>query len=156
MIILLLVLSLIIGLVFTWLYNNINNASKEDTWLTFAAVGWIIFSITVIAGLCVGGAYVNSGYVDERLEVVKAKNQEVEEGIQFAVKSYMEHEGKTYTEMAPNEALAVVQTYPELSSNELVKDQIETYKENREQILKYEQSKVTRKVLAWWLWFGNK
>lgn len=156
MIILLLVLSLITGLVFTWLCNNVNNVSKEDTWVTFSLIGWIVFSITAIAGLCVGGAYVNSGYADERLEVVRAKNQEVEEGIQFAVKSYMEHEGKTYTEMAPNEALAVVQTYPELSSNELVKDQIETYKANREQILKYEQSKVTRKVLAWWLWFGNK
>lgn len=156
MIILLLVLSFITGLVFTWLYNNIANATKEDTWFALAAIGWGVFSIMVIAGLCVGGAYINYGYVDERLEVVRVKNQEVEEGIQFAVKSYMEHEGKTYTEMAPNEALAVVQTYPELSSNELVKDQIETYKENREQILEYEQNKVTRKVLAWWLWFGNK
>lgn len=155
MIILLLILSFIIGLVFTWLYNNVNYANMEDTCFAFAAIGWGVFSIMVIAGLCVGGAYVDSGYADERLEVIRVKNQEVEEGIQFAVKSYMEHEGKTYTEMAPNEALAVVQTYPELSSNELVKDQIETYKENREQILKYEQSKVTRKVLAWWLWFGN-
>lgn len=156
MIILLLILSFIIGLVFTWLYNNVNNINMEYTCFAFAAIGWGVFLIMVVAGLCVGGAYINYGYADERLEVVKVKNQEVEEGIQFAVKSYMEHEGKTYTEMAPNEALAVVQTYPELSSNELVKDQIETYKENREQILKYEQSKVTRKVLAWWLWFGNK
>lgn len=156
MIILLLVLSFIIGLVFTWLYNNVKYTNMEDTCFAFAAIGWGVFSIMVVAGLCVGGAYIDYGYVDERLEVVRVKNQEVEEGIQLAVKSYMEHEGKTYIGMAPNEALAVVQTYPELSSNELVKDQIETYKENREQILKYEQSKVTRKVLAWWLWFGNK
>lgn len=110
----------------------------------------------IIGGGVVLGDIVDSGYVDERIAVIENKNKEVESGIQTMVKNYLEHEGATYKAMTPEEAVAYATAYPELASNELVKEQIATYKNNREKILELEQKKIDRKVLRWWLYFGGE
>lgn len=110
----------------------------------------------IIGGGVVLGNIVDSGYVDERIAVIENKNKEVESGIQTMVKNYLEHEGATYKAMTPEEAVAYATAYPELASNELVKEQIATYKNNREKILELEQKKIDRKVLRWWLYFGGE
>lgn len=111
---------------------------------------------SIIGGGVVLGNIVDSGYVDERIAVIENKNKEVESGIQTMVKNYLEHEGTTYKAMTPEEAVAYATAYPELASNELVKEQIATYKSNREKILELEQKKIDRKVLRWWLYFGGE
>lgn len=115
----------------------------------------------VVLGLLIGGGVVldnivNSGYADERIAVIENKNKEVESGIQTMVKNYLEHEGATYKAMTPEEAVAYATAYPELASNELVKEQIATYKSNRGKILELEQKKIDCKVLRWWLYFGGE
>lgn len=109
-----------------------------------------------VAAGCTISNIVDAKYADERIAVIEAKNSEVEAGIQAAVRNFMEHEGKTYEKMAPDEAIAYAVGYPELASNELVKEQIATYKSNREQIMQYEQLKIDAEIAKWWLYFGGK
>jgi hypothetical protein len=127
-----------------------------EDWFMFAGLVCFLAFIMLVAFFIVLACYVGDSYADERIEVVKTKNTEIEKEIQVAVKSYLEHEGKTYTDMTSDEALAVAVAYPELASNELVKEQIATYKSNREQVLQYEQQKIDKKIKAWWLWLGSE
>lgn len=132
------------------------NYSDEEDWVMMALLFGVLAFIVLVAFFIVLANYVGDSYADERTEIVRTKNAEIEKEIQVAVKSYLEHEGKTYADMTPDEALAVAVAYPELASNELVKEQIATYKSNREQVLQYEQQKIDKKVKAWWLWFGSE
>lgn len=155
MLILLFIISIIS--MFLWLILGITRSDEVDTDLE----GCLAFGSLVIA-LIVGvvflfnlAGYINYCHADERIEAVKTKNAEIEKEIQTSVQAFFEHEGKTYDGMTPDDALAYAVAYPELASNELVKEQIATYKSNREQVLTYEQQKIDRKIKAWWLWFGN-
>lgn len=133
-----------------------SNYGDEEGWAMAVVVFCFLAIIALVSFFIVLGKYIDDSYADERIEIVKTKNAEIEQEIQVAVKSYLEHEGKTYADMTADEALAVAVAYPELASNELVKEQIATYKSNREQVLQYEQRKIDKKVKAWWLWFGSE
>lgn len=156
MLILLLVIT-IIGVVVCGIVACKNSDYGDEEGRAMAVVASCFLAIIVlISFFVVLGKYIDDSYANERIEIVKAKNAEIEQEIQVAVKSYLEHEGKTYADMTPDEALAYAVAYPELASNELVKEQIATYKSNREQVLQYEQRKIDKKVKAWWLWFGSE
>lgn len=134
-----------------------NIADDSDILWHFATMG----CGCVVLGLFIGGGVmlgniIDSGYTNERIAVIENKNKEVESGIQTMVKNYLEHEGATYKAMTPEEAVAYATAYPELASNELVKEQITTYKGNRGKILELEQKKIDCKVLRWWLYFGGE
>lgn len=131
-------------------------AKHDSEFETSMALGSLVV-VLIVGGVFLYNlaGYINYCHADERIEAVKAKNVEIEKEIQTSVQAYFEHEGKTYEEMTPDDALAYAVAYPELASNQLVKEQIATYKSNREQVLAYEQQKIDRKIKAWWLWFGN-
>lgn len=158
MIILLFVISLFIAFMFAVLISKKCDEWEDDTCLILGAL--VVFAV-IGAISCVIAFFVNwSKYIDychaeERIELVEAKNTDIENEIQIAVREYMEHEHKTYEDLSPNDAIAVATAYPELSSNELIKEQISTYKSNRDQILQLKQQTIDRKIKAWWLWFGK-
>lgn len=156
MLILLFVISIIS--MFLWLILGAKRFEKEDEAEaeTCLALGCLVIAL-IVGGVFLFNlaGYINYCHADERIEAVKTKNAEIEKEIQTSVQAFLEHEGKTYEGMTPDDALAYAVAYPELASNELVKEQIATYKSNREQVLTYEQQKIDRKIKAWWLWFGN-
>lgn len=134
-----------------------NYCDDSDILWGFAAMGCGLVALGLfIGGGVMLGNIVDSGYINERIAVIGNKNKEVESGIQTMVKNYLEHEGATYKAMTPEEAVAYATAYPELASNELVKEQIATYKNNRGEILKLEQKKIDCKVFRWWLYFGGE
>lgn len=153
MIILLFVIFIILAIVCAVVSRT---SCDEENWLIGFGLCVLIALALLVGGGVVLGNIVDSGYVDERIAVIKNKNKEVESGIQTMVKNYLEHEGATYKAMTPEEAVAYATAYPELASNELVKEQIATYKNNREKILELEQKKIDCKVLRWWLYFGGE
>lgn len=118
----------------------------------FTGIGAISF---VIAFFINWSEYINYCHAEERIGLVEAKNVDIENEIQIAVREYMEHEHKTYEDLSPDNAIAVATAYPELSSNELIKEQISTYKSNRDEILQLKQQTIDRKIKSWWLWFGK-
>lgn len=127
--------------------------SVDEPYVVPLAVGLIgtFGSIVAIIWLCISS--LSGSFIDDRILVIQSKNEDVETAITKIVENYISHEGRTYEKMTPSEAVAFAVAYPELSSNELVKQQIETYKNNREQILNYEQQKVDKKIIDWWLHF---
>lgn len=133
--------------------GGIKDDIDDDMWFGFAAItGLVSVVLVVVLGIMIGHS-VDYSLADERIAIVQQKNEDVEKAIKSMVENYLKHEGKTYEKMTPSEAVAMAVAYPELSSNELVKEQIATYKSNREMILKYEQNKVDKKVVDWWIHF---
>lgn len=94
--------------------------------------------------------------VDKKLEMYEIENQAIEEKIKNTVRDYMEYEESTYKQLLENADLStMILKYPELNSNELVKAEIETYKENNNKIKELKEDKISRSTMAWWLYFGN-
>lgn len=150
------IVGIVVCSIASWKKSVLGEHGDAEDWFMVACLFCTFAVIVLVAFFIVLANYVGDSYADERIEIVKTKNAEIEKDIQVAVKSYLEYEGKTYTDMTSDEALAVAVAYPELASNELVKEQIATYKSNREQVLQYEQQKIDKKVKAWWLWFGSE
>lgn len=94
--------------------------------------------------------------VEAKIEMYETENNVIEEKIKNTVRAYMDFEETTYKELLENADLTtMILKYPELNSNELVKIEIETYKENSKKIKELKEDKIGKSTKAWWLYFGK-
>lgn len=93
---------------------------------------------------------------EEKLKMYQKENIIIEEKIKSTVQSYMNFEISTYKELVESAELeTLLIKYPELNSNELVKMEIETYKENNKKIKELKESLIDSKQMKFFLYFGN-
>lgn len=94
--------------------------------------------------------------VDKKIELYEVENKVIEEKIKNTVRNYMEYEEKVYNDLLKDSDLTtMVLKYPELNSNELIKAEIETYKENSKKLKELKEDKISKSTKAWWLYFGK-
>lgn len=115
----------------------------------------INFAVIVVLCLLLGILYENQG-VDQKIKMYEAQNQQLERKIDVAVKSYMNHEKDTYKEFKAGDGISLITTYPELRSNELVKEQMNTYQSNNRKIAKLKEKEIDYNITKWWVYFGGK
>lgn len=148
MLVLIFIISLVIGLVCLYLteYSEIAEG--------FAILTWIICGVSGIAIFLMLLFYPYK--VEEKTVMYETENNVIEEKIKNTVRAYMEFEESTYRELLENADLTtMILKYPELNSNELVKAEIETYKENSKKIKELKEDKIGKSTKAWWLYFGK-
>ena len=124
--------------------------------------GWEILMIANILGalICsVALIFLLDTYpynVDEKIAMYEEENIKIEEKVRNSVKGYMDFENDTLKNLIDTSDLqTLLIKYPDLNSNELVKMEIETYKENSQKIKELKEKSVTRHYKAWWLYFGK-
>ena len=94
--------------------------------------------------------------VDEKIAMYEEENIKIEEKVRNSVKGYMDFENDTLKNLIDTSDLqTLLIKYPELNSNELVKMEIETYKENSQKIKELKEKSITRHRKAWWIYFGK-
>ncbi len=94
--------------------------------------------------------------IEKKLAMYEEENLKIETKIKNTIKSYMEYEQETYDKVLKDADLTtMVLKYPELNSNELIKAEIEMYKENNKKIKELKENQINKSVMAWWLYFGN-
>lgn len=94
--------------------------------------------------------------IDKKIELYETENKVIEEKIKGTVRDYMEYEEKVYNDLLKDADLTtMILKYPELNSNELVKAEIETYKENSKKIKELKEERIGKSRMAWWLYFGK-
>lgn len=94
--------------------------------------------------------------VEEKIVMYEEENLKIETKIKNTVRDYMEYEQETYDKIIKNADLAtIVLKYPELNSNELIKTEIETYKENSALIKRLKDDQIDKSTMAWWIYFGR-
>ena len=132
MLILLIVISLILCV---WLFVIDSEEGGE-----FFGAGFVILSIIF---LCTLLCYPYN--IDSKLEMYAEENQAIETKIKETVQAYMNYEQETYKSLVVN---------ADLNSNELVKMEIDTYKDNSSKIKVLKEQKINRKVMGFWLFFN--
>lgn len=94
--------------------------------------------------------------VAQKIKMYETQNQQLERKIDVTVKNYMDHEKDAYKEFKAGDGIALITTYPELRSNELVKEQMSTYQSNNRKIAKLKEKEIDCNVTKWWIYFGGE
>ena len=112
----------------------------------FVKIGVLIFFI---------GCIVNGRVIDQKIELLENKNIEIESKVETSVKSYMEYEGKTLKDLKVDSYIQLVNLYPDLKSDELIKSEIELYQENIKEVNSLKMEKINISNYKWWVYFGK-
>ena len=150
-----LLLLIFLGLFITGCVISAKRYHRDDGFNGYTIVGGIggVCALIAVIALTVG-VTTNSVKANE-IDMREAENLEIETYMADCIENYMEFEKNVVIECAPESSLTLIAAYPELSSDELVKEQIKTYKNNQETIIQLKTDLIYDKVIRWWLYFGG-
>lgn len=146
---------IIIASILYYRHAKYKNNSSSDLDMLGVVLILVNFIPLAVLGFLLSNLYKNQG-MDQKIKMYEAQNQQLERKIDVAVKSYMDHEKNTYKEFKAGDGMALITTYPELRSNELVKEQMNTYQSNNRKIAKLKEKEIDCNVTKWWIYFGGK
>ena len=66
----------------------------------------------------------------------------------------MNHESEVFDRSDTESLIVLIQMYPELKSDELVKNQIDVYISNNNKIKSLKEAKINYELSKWWLYFN--
>ena len=123
------------------------------------------FGVQILSGLSAGGVFialicvtamlVSTFSVNEMIEMYTEENKNIENQIEIVVDKYMEFENQTFVELKSESFITLVSLYPELKSDELVKDQISLYQSNNAKLKELKSKKINARIYKWWIYFGK-
>ena len=94
--------------------------------------------------------------IDQKIEMYQTENTEIETEIDMIVKEYMAHEKETFASVSPDsDTMVLVSLFPDLKSDELVKQQIDLHARNAAEIKRLKESKIDLATKKWLLYFGR-
>ena len=126
----------------------------EDITISFAPLMGFIIKLGVVIWLAI--KVTNLSVIDNKIKLYTNQNKEIERKVENAVRQYMEHENKTFNELKTGESyITLVTLYPELKSDDLIKEEINLYEENNKKIISLKEDKINGKLYKWWLYFGK-
>lgn len=111
--------------------------------------------LVIIAALIICGSVSAGGVIDDKIEMYAEENAAIEESIDNLVSEYMSFESDTFKSLKEGDTMTLVSLYPELKSDELVKEQIDLHRANNAKIKELKERKLNLSILKWWLYFGS-
>lgn len=150
MIIVFIILTILAVVVGIFTYDDYENASYISICGAF-----FLGVIDLFIAVAIIYYYLNGCVASEKIKMYKEENKNIETQIDTLVKEYMEYEGKTLKEFKSDSSITLVSIYPNLKSDELVKQQIKAYTENNKKIKELEEVKIELKIGKWLLYFGG-
>lgn len=130
------------------------NLYKMDITSIWTGICSVVLIVSLVLTGFLGAFYSKHTIIDEKIALYEAQNAKIEAQVATAVEGYKEFEADTFANCKPEDLTLVLTLYPELSSNELVKQQINIYQANNEKILELKEQKLNLEVCRWWLFFG--
>lgn len=119
--------------------------------ITGGVVG-VVAAIVAIVMLCCA---IDGSVIDEKISLYEETNSQIETHINNIVADYKSYESDTYEKFDGSNGTEIVNLYPELKTNELIKEQMEVYYDNQKSILSLKSQKISLKPIRWWLYFGS-
>ncbi len=129
--------------------------SDDDLSIIGVALFGICSFICIIAMLIVGRNLVNGNVIQDKIEMYKSENAEIDSQICEIVEGYKTYEKETFENISNKSANVLVELYPDLKSNELVQKQMEIYMNNKKKVVSLQEDLINQKPLRWWLYFGG-
>lgn len=132
------------------------NYNEYNAVFYLSGIGAIILGIIdVVMAICIIVFFGNGIIAKPKIKMYEEENTKIEKQIDILVKNYMEYEGKTLKEFKSESSMTLVSLYPELKSDELVKEQIKTYTTNNNKIKELKENEIDLKIGKWLLYFGG-
>lgn len=132
----------------------INARSYEDGY-EYQVAGYFLLGSAILGLIIFGGAIGKVPEYNKQIEVYETEMTTIQETINDVVANYLDHEKDTYAELTPENAVIFASIYPELSSSELVKRQLEIYNEYLVSIKNCKLKLAGISTAKWWLYFGH-
>lgn len=156
MIILLFIIFLTIFII-SIIFTEKNSKARKDTtvWITSLIISSFATIICLFVTLGFTASVVKSKYTVEMITMYEQQNNQIEEQIDTVVKQYQEYESDTYAMTSSESSITLVSLYPDLKSDELVKEQIKVYLDNNKKIIELKEKQINAKATKWWLYFGG-
>ena len=129
---------------------------KEFIYYLLNVVGGVLTSISLIATLILSVHLSGRLTINEKISMYESENKSIETSISTIVENYKDYEKEIFKNVKQDSYVTIaMQMYPELKSNDLVKNQIDVYTKNNEKIKSLKLEKINYKPIAWWLYFGE-
>lgn len=133
------------------LYRN----DYEWVYYLLNIVGGTVLIVSIIITIIIGIEYSGHMTIDERIELYRQENANIESQMSVIVSEYMGFETETLEKFKNENSTTLVSLYPELKSNTLVTKQLELYVQNNQVIKSLECERLKYRIYAWWLFFGD-
>ena len=114
----------------------------------------IIVCVVIICVLC--GNIISGRNLQAKIDMYTEENQKIEQDISVMVSQYMEFEGNVINDVSGENAITLVNLYPDLKSSELVKQEISIHTENNAKIKELKEKQIDIRTCEWWLYFGGR
>lgn len=127
----------------------------EWVYYTLNTVGIFVLSVSLLATLGVGISYTGHMTIDDKIDLYKQENANIESQVSSIASEYMDFETETLVQLKNESPIVLANLYPELKSDAMVEKQIALYMENSRTIKSLECERLKYRIYAWWLFFGN-
>lgn len=117
--------------------------------------GGVVGVVAVIVAIIMLCCAIDGSVIDEKISLYEETNSQIETHINNIVADYKSYENDTYEKFNGSNGTEIVNLYPELKTNELIKEQMEVYYDNQKSILSLKSQKISLKPIRWWLYFGS-
>lgn len=124
-------------------------------WGVGIGISAFVFVGIGIALICGGTILATSKKIDSKIEMYTEENAKIEIVITDTVEKYLEHEYNIFDSLQGEDISTLLVMYPEINSNELVKNNIEIFVENNNKIKQLKNKKINLATWKFLLYFGN-
>lgn len=130
-------------------------SAGEGVVCTSVIIGILLFLCTIIAIIWNTVQVQDSFVIQDKIDMYIEQNNKIENEMSEMVEDYIKYEGQTFKDVTKDNAMQIAQFYPNLKSNELVKNNMELHQENIKNINNLKAQQINYKIAKWWLYFGN-
>lgn len=134
--------------------------SYRNTKAKCLGFGVPLLAIGVIAAFVflIGGMYCActiNPTIEAEITMYQEENTIIEEKMAMLVENYMLHEKEIMFEVSPDDSITLISMYPELTSQSLVSELLDTYTDNSDKIKELKTTALKQPIARWWLYFGK-
>lgn len=117
------------------------------------AVGLGIIDVIIV--IYVIGFYFDGFTIQDKINMYKDENKNIETQIQTIVSEYKDYESSTMEKFVNESPTVLISLFPELKTNDLVNKQIDIYLANNNKIKELKEKQIQMKIGKWLLYFGK-
>ena len=116
-------------------------------------IGIIAAFVFLVGGICCATTF--NPTIEAEITMYQEENTIIEEKMAILVENYMLHEKEIMFEVSPGDSITLISMYPELTSQSLVSELLDTYTNNSDKIKELKTTALKQPIVRWWLYFGK-
>ena len=116
-------------------------------------IGVIVAFVFLVGGMFCAATF--NPTIEAEITMYQEENAIIEEKMAILVENYMLHEKEIMFEVSPDDSITLISMYPELTSQSLVSELLDTYTDNSDKIKELKTTALKQPIVRWWLYFGK-